>query len=292
MVDMNDKIKELSRRVDLIEFNNTYAFRSTRSKANVSSLIIAAVVGIVAFLLLIFHTDKIIDDVYLGAAIASPTFMLNRDALTLEVEQAKSASSKKSNSTTTISGPYTGKYKDTNAGKAYNYLTSKGVNPVAVCAILGNLAEETINSCTEFDKHDLDPKAENGTYHGLAQWKGGRWDNCKKYCTANNLDYLSAEGQIQFLYEEATNTKWGSSFRIKGLKNPMSFGGQAPECYLNLPDNFWETDDVKKATKAWALCFEGCIYNKEVECFEGIQKLKQRQGAAERCYEIFVEGKE
>ena len=138
----------------------------------------------------------------------------------------------------------------------------------------------------------MNPKAANGEYHGLAQWKGGRWDNCKKYCTANNLDYLSAAGQIQFLYEEATNTKWGSSFRIKGLKNPMSFGGQAPECYLNLPDNFWETDDVKKATKAWALCFEGCVYNKRVECFEGIQKLKQRQGAAERCYEIFVEGKE
>lgn len=288
---MNDKIKELSRRVDLIEFNNTYAFRSTRSKAKVSSLVITAVVGIVAFLLLIFHTDKIIDVVYQGAAIASPTFMLNRDTLTLEVKQAKSASSMKSG-VTTISGPYTGKYKDTNAGKAYNYLTSKGVSPVATCAILGNLCEETNGASTQFDKHDLKPESTYDGYHGLAMWEGGRWDNCKRYCAANNLDYLSAEGQIQFLYEEATNTRWGASFRIKGLKNPMSFGGQAAECYLNLPDNFWETDDVKKATKAWALCFEGCIYNKNVECFEGIQKLKQRQAAAVECYEKFVEGKE
>ena len=79
--------------------------------------------------------DKIIDVVYQGAAIASPTFMLNRDTLTLEVKQAKAASSKKSNSTTTISGPYTGKYKDTNAGKAYNYLTSKGVPSSCMCYI-------------------------------------------------------------------------------------------------------------------------------------------------------------
>lgn len=85
-----------------------------------------------------------------------------------------------------------------NQEKLYSYLSSQGFNNAAICGILANIQHES-----GFDTTAL---GDNGTSYGICQWHAGRWDSLKSYCSKNNLDADSLEGQAKYLVSELKNS--------------------------------------------------------------------------------------
>ena len=84
-----------------------------------------------------------------------------------------------------------------NQEKIYNYLTSQGLNQAAVCGILANIKQES-----NFKTGDW---GDGGTSYGICQWHNTRFTELQNYCSSNNLDYQSLEGQVSFLTYELQN---------------------------------------------------------------------------------------
>ena len=85
-----------------------------------------------------------------------------------------------------------------NARIPYSYLSSQGFNNAAICGILANIESESGFSTTAL--------GDGGTSYGICQWHEGRWDSLKDYCSENNLDSDSLEGQAQYLVSELKNS--------------------------------------------------------------------------------------
>ena len=97
--------------------------------------------------------------------------------------------------TSTSSANFSG---DTNQDKLYSYLSSQGFNNAAICGILANIESESGFSTTAL--------GDGGTSYGICQWHEGRWNSLKDYCSENNLDSDSLEGQAQYLVSELKNS--------------------------------------------------------------------------------------
>lgn len=82
-----------------------------------------------------------------------------------------------------------------NKTQVFQYLTQKlGFNSAASCGILANIEHES-----EF-KPDLVIRDANGLPSGgLCQWNGGRFTNLRNFCNDRGYDYLSIEGQLEYL---------------------------------------------------------------------------------------------
>lgn len=87
---------------------------------------------------------------------------------------------------------------ETTKDKLYSYLKSQGFNDAAVCGIMANVQRES-----GFDTTAL---GDGGTSYGICQWHEGRWESMKSYCSDNNLDPDSIEGQAQYLVHELKNS--------------------------------------------------------------------------------------
>lgn len=91
-----------------------------------------------------------------------------------------------------------------NAGSAYNFLISKGLDAQEAAAIVGNLQQE---SGVKIDPRALNP---DGGAYGIAQWLGDRKDNllAKEFYQSGAED-KSKELQVQldFLWEELQGSK-------------------------------------------------------------------------------------
>lgn len=102
-----------------------------------------------------------------------------------------------------------------NEQQCYEYFTkSMGFNCAAACGILGNIYYEST-----FRTNAL---GDNGTSYGICQWHLGRYDNLKKYCTDNNLDYTSLVGQLQYLNYELRKSYKSVYDDIKAVENTES----------------------------------------------------------------------
>lgn len=85
-----------------------------------------------------------------------------------------------------------------NAQIAFNYFTSKGLTVEQSAGIVGNF---------EVEAPGVDPMADqpNGPGRGIAQWsEGGRWDTLLKFASIRNVDPLSLQTQLDFVWFELT----------------------------------------------------------------------------------------
>ncbi len=85
-----------------------------------------------------------------------------------------------------------------NQVQVFSYLIQKlGFNSAASCGIMANIEHES-----EF-KPNLVIRDANGLLSGgLCQWNGGRFTNLRNFCNDRGYDYLSIEGQLEYLKYE------------------------------------------------------------------------------------------
>jgi hypothetical protein len=82
----------------------------------------------------------------------------------------------------------------TGAEKSMHYLISQGLTGAQAAGIAGNLQQES----------GFDPKADNGSHHGIAQWdKQHRWPRVSAYISSIGKDPNTLEGQLVGLKWEA-----------------------------------------------------------------------------------------
>lgn len=91
---------------------------------------------------------------------------------------------------------------------AYDYLIGKGLNPIAVSGIIGNLTHES-----GLNPESLNPNDKGKPAYGLAQWRGERLEDLKNWATKNNRS-LDLSGQLDYLLKEA-----GDRGDLKALEN-------------------------------------------------------------------------
>lgn len=116
-----------------------------------------------------------------------------------------------------------------NAREVYRYLIcTMGLNPAAACGVMAN-----INSESGFRTGAI---GDGGTSYGLCQWHLGRRDRLFEYCSKNNLDVNSVEGQMRYLEWE--------------LKSGY------PKTYEKLVTATNDLDGVRQAAYYWCLWFE------------------------------------
>ena len=78
--------------------------------------------------------------------------------------------------------------------QAMNYFMSQGMSKEQAAGIVGNLMQESTAA--------LDPKANNGTHRGIAQWDANRWAGFEKFAKQKGLDVNTREAQLQWIMEE------------------------------------------------------------------------------------------
>jgi hypothetical protein len=99
-----------------------------------------------------------------------------------------------------------------NESSIYKYLTgTMGLNKAAACGVLGNIKQES-----SFNPNAL---GDNGTSYGICQWHNGRWTNLKNYCSKNNLDSTTLDGQLKYLEYELKNSYPGVYSTLKSVDN-------------------------------------------------------------------------
>ena len=85
-------------------------------------------------------------------------------------------------------------------GQIYDFLLAKGVPPVGVAAILGNIQGES----------SFRPNAVNGIgCSGLCQWYKGRFDNLKALAASKGTDWTDVNTQMEYLWSELDNKYTG-----------------------------------------------------------------------------------
>ena len=85
-----------------------------------------------------------------------------------------------------------------NQSQVFSYLTqSLGFNSAASCGIMANIEHES-----EFKPNLVIRDANGLPSGGLCQWNGGRFTNLRNFCNNRGYDYLSIEGQLEYLKYE------------------------------------------------------------------------------------------
>ncbi len=89
---------------------------------------------------------------------------------------------------------------DVDPAKVYQIIRGFGYNKIAACGIMGNIEQES----------SFDTTARNSYgYMGLCQWDpDGRWPALVEYARKNGWDPYDAGAQLNFMYYEATNTRY------------------------------------------------------------------------------------
>lgn len=98
----------------------------------------------------------------------------------------------------------------------YSYLTEKlGFNSAAACGIMANIEHESNFNprCVIIDCNGL-PSG------GLCQWNGSRFRNLKNFCYQKGYNYLSTEGQLEYLKHELTKKTYKHIYNyLKSVPN-------------------------------------------------------------------------
>lgn len=135
--------------------------------------------------------------------------------------------------------------------KIFNLIvnSNKGYNAAAACGILGNMEVESAGT---WDPEVLNPDDNGGPSYGLCQWhdvtgKGGRYTSLRDWCSQNNEDYKTVEGQIAYLLHELDTSHKSAGEALKQVNNdeqgaytagykfcelfevPADIAGQAPK---------------------------------------------------------------
>lgn len=121
----------------------------------------------------------------------------------------------------TISASSSSNVSTGNATKdqVYNYLASQGFNNAAICGIMANIQHES-----SFNTNAL---GDGGTSYGICQWHNSRWTNLKNYCSSNNLDASSMDGQLSYLVHELKTSYPGVYNTLQNVPNTKEGAYQA-----------------------------------------------------------------
>ncbi len=103
--------------------------------------------------------------------------------------------------------------------QVYNYLASQGFNNAAICGIMANIQHES-----SFNTNAL---GDGGTSYGICQWHNSRWTNLKNYCSSNNLDASSMDGQLSYLVHELKTSYPGVYNTLQNVPNTKEGAYQA-----------------------------------------------------------------
>ena len=98
----------------------------------------------------------------------------------------------------------------------YNYLTEKiGFNSAAACGIMANIEQES-----NFNPSAVERDSNGLLSGGLCQWNGSRFTNLKNYCSRNGYNYLSTQGQLEYLNYELQKSQYKHIYNyLKGVSN-------------------------------------------------------------------------
>lgn len=92
-----------------------------------------------------------------------------------------------------------------NSQAAFNYLLDKGYSPAAAAGIVGNLVQESgVNPTVR--------PGDNGTAHGIAQWRGDRYTGLQDYARKRDANSGDLSLQLDYLDQELKN-KYGSTYK-------------------------------------------------------------------------------
>ncbi len=109
--------------------------------------------------------------------------------------------------------PLSANASTSNKQQIYSFLTNEmKLNSAAACGILANIERESNFKSTSVIRDSNGRKS-----GGLCQWNGGRFNNLKKYCEKNGFNYLSIEGQLNYLKYELSQNSY--SYIYDYLKN-------------------------------------------------------------------------
>ena len=82
--------------------------------------------------------------------------------------------------------------------QVFSYLTRElGFNSAASCGIMSNIEHES-----DFNPRLVIIDCNGRPSGGLCQWNGGRFSSLMNYCSSNGFDYLSIQGQLEYLKHE------------------------------------------------------------------------------------------
>lgn len=100
-----------------------------------------------------------------------------------------------------------------NRQTAYSYLVGKGYSPAAAAGIVGNLVQESgVNPVVN--------PGDNGTAHGIAQWRGDRYTGLLDYAKGNNASANDLTTQLDYLDNELRN-KYSSTYgKVMAAQTP------------------------------------------------------------------------
>ncbi len=103
-----------------------------------------------------------------------------------------------------------------NQSQVFNYLTqSLGFNSAASCGIMANIEHES-----EFKPNLVIRDANGLPSGGLCQWNGGRFTNLRNFCNNRGYDYLSIEGQLEYLKYELQKDSFKHIYKyLKSVPN-------------------------------------------------------------------------
>jgi hypothetical protein len=94
------------------------------------------------------------------------------------------------------------KFIDATALAALKHYIDQGLKPYQAAAIVGALMVESGLNPTAVGDRDLSVNA-----HGLAQWRGPRWDHMKEYAKAHNKSEFDLFTQLDFVLSELASTE-------------------------------------------------------------------------------------
>lgn len=98
----------------------------------------------------------------------------------------------------------------------FSYLTERiGFNTAAACGIMANIEHES-----DFDPTEVIVDSNGLLSGGLCQWNGSRFSNLKSFCNRNGYNYLSVNGQLEYLKYELSKNQYKHIYNyLKSVPN-------------------------------------------------------------------------
>ena len=94
----------------------------------------------------------------------------------------------------------------------FNFLVKKGLTDAGACGILGNMHVES-----SFNTSAL---GDNKTSIGLIQWHNDRMTRLFSWCKENNLDAMSVDGQLEYLWWELNDDYTNLTKLLQSIQDP------------------------------------------------------------------------
>lgn len=101
---------------------------------------------------------------------------------------------------------------DKRARYAMDFFIRKGWKPHQAAGIVGNLMAES-------GVQPTGPSGDNGTAHGLGQWREDRFENLKKFSASHGWNWRDMDAQLEFVQHELEGAEKSAGDKIRSATN-------------------------------------------------------------------------